>query len=231
LEQRAPIADRDHVIELRVVMNEPRPDGLSSAEEFETLVAVEKALTAEIERAGNTLYVGRVTHAGVRDFHYYTAAPEVAEAALRRAMAAFPAYEFELGAEPDPDWEVYRNYLLPSARDRQRMANRQVLAALKDNGDQLSAPREIDHWAYFASAEARDAFLKRTALLGYTAREALSPADIPGNEKFGARIFRIDAPDDDFDEVTLELFELAAELGGEYDGWESPVEKPPETRH
>jgi len=224
LEEHAPIAGQDHLVELRLVMKAPRDDGLSSAEEFDALVAIEKRLMAEIASAGSTTYVGRVTHAGVRDLFWYVHTIAAAEDALRRGMAAFSNYEFDLGSEPDAAWNTYRDYLLPSPRDRQRMSNRAVYEVLQKDGDPLTQPREVDHWAYFANAGARDEFVRRTSN-GYALRDTTDPNDIPGNTRYGAQIYRVNVPGDELDQASVELFEIADELSGEYDGWECPVLK------
>jgi uncharacterized protein (TIGR01619 family) len=224
LAERAPLEGYEHVIHLRVTMNEPRADGLSSSAEFDALVEIENAISNEIGSVPGVAYVGRATHAGVREFTYYATDVSRAESLLRRAMAAYPIYAFELSSKHDPDWDTFWSHLMPSAHDQQRMANRGVYESLEENGDPLTAPREIDHWAYFPSASARDEFLSRAATLGYSFRQKTDPGDIPEVERYGAQIFRLDVPSQDFDDVTLELFDLAQEYGGEYDGWESPVE-------
>jgi Family of unknown function (DUF695) len=49
----------------------PRPDGLSSTDEFESLVALEEALEA-LADAHNDIYVGCITMDGHRYFHVFT---------------------------------------------------------------------------------------------------------------------------------------------------------------
>ncbi len=82
----------------------------------------------------------------------------------------------------------------------------------------------IAHWAYFPDAAARDEFIQSTTQLGYALREKLEPSE--AQRKFGACIVRNDhASWNEINEVTLGLFDLAIALGGDYDGWESPVKK------
>jgi hypothetical protein len=43
-------------------------------------------------------------------------------------------------------------------------------------------------------------------------------------DQYGVRLYRVDVPArDSIDDITAPLFQLAAELGGEYDGWETQV--------
>lgn len=48
------------------------------------------------------------------------------------------------------------------------------------------------------------------------------------HETFGAQIFRTDTVElDHIQTVVMKLFKLAEQHDGDYDGWESSVEKPP----
>ncbi len=222
LESRSPVIDHRSLVYLRLLMRNPRPDGLSSQDEFDALKRIDDALQESLA-GSRAIYAGRATYGGRRDFFFYTAEVSGTSEVLANAMARFAEYQFEIGSRDDPDWETYRRYLLPSARDRQRIENRKVCDALADNGDPLATAREIDHWAYFPDAKSRDAFVERVATMGYQVRDLTIPS---GDRRlFGAQIYRVDHADwDAINGVTLELFELAATLGGEYDGWESPVQ-------
>ncbi|MCE9522760.1 MAG: DUF695 domain-containing protein [Alphaproteobacteria bacterium] len=222
LKERAPAAGYASAVYVRLFMRDPRPDGLSSQEEFDSLSVIDDALTDELVENLAAIYAGRATYNGVRDFFYYATDAEKIVSAANTLMTTFSDYKFEIGARADPEWEIYLGYLSPSPRDRQRIENRKVCDALESHGDLLTTKREIDHWAYFPSAESRDTFVARANAIGYTLRVPTERGE-PG-KKFEAQIFRVDSADiDEINSVTLELFELAQQLGGEYDGWESPV--------
>src|SRR5690606_18463753 len=72
LARDAPVNDRPHMAYVRVYMQSPRPDGLSSQEEFDALVRLENSLTSALSADNATIYVGRNTSGGCRDFYFYT---------------------------------------------------------------------------------------------------------------------------------------------------------------
>jgi regulator of RNase E activity RraB len=217
----APVAGLPHMAYVRLRMRDPRDDGLSSREEFDTLVAIEDALSAALVGAG-TGYVGRCTTNGCRDFFYYVADPGDWPARVAACLQAFPAYEHEAGTQPDPDWSTYLSYLHPSDADSQTIQNRRVCEALQSQGDTLSVAREIDHWAYFPAEADRDAFVAEALALGFQLRQSHPPEE-PG-DAWCAQVWRADIPAADaIDGITLPLFELAELHGGDYDGWESVV--------
>ena len=224
MEDLAPVPRLTQMVVLRLTMRDPRDDGLSSEDEYAALSLIDEALYNEICTKQNAVYVGRVTYAGLRDFYYYAADAAAAGKAAGRAMHEIPDYKFEILSQPDAEWTTFRNFLLPSPRDRQRMGNRSASDQLRDSGDPLTEAREIDHWAYFPTPDARDDFVSKTTAIGYKLRNALEPDPATDGTNYGAQIYRSDIPGSElFDAITAELAKLAQECGGSYDGWESPV--------
>lgn len=216
----APVAGLDQMVFLKVFMRSPRTDGLSSDEEYQTLALIEDAAALAAETAGMR-YVGRQTTDGFRDFVFYSASDEVEEI-LVEVMDDFPGYKFETGVRPDSEWAVYIDYLYPDERTHQGMMNRRLYEQLAQQGDDNDTPREIDHFASFATAYQRSIFVEECLSKGFMVRALADPSK--DNKLYEAQVFRMDAPDGDtFDEVTMILLELAAESGGDYDGWETEV--------
>jgi hypothetical protein len=204
---------------LRVQMREPRDDGLSSQQEFEALIVLEDRVVPLLAPDGQGVYAGRNTSSGCRDFYFYVAQGHAWHAQVEQAMRASPEYRYQSGHRPDPTWNTYHEFLYPDPRTRESMENRDVCAVLEDRGDALQQPRDIDHWAYFPSPDARDEFLRRAAAMGFENRTP--DRDDDGEQEWGAQVFRRDVPAYDvIDEICLPLYDLANECGGRYDGWE-----------
>jgi regulator of RNase E activity RraB len=112
--------------------------------------------------------------------------------------------------------------LYPSDAARRTIENRHVCEGLEQNGDSLVEPREIDHWAHFPDANKRNAFVAEALQLGFSIRALSAPDE--NRDQYSAQLWRADVPTyNNIDDVTLPLFNLAIEHGGEYDGWESVV--------
>jgi len=219
----APDAALPFMAYARVRMPNPREDGLSSQEDYETLLAIEDAFTAGLTGEGRaTDYVGRCTTNGCRDFVFYLAQPEGWDARVAECMRAWPDYECETGTRAEPEWTTYFEYLYPGEADRQIIENRRVCDSLESHGDRLQEAREIDHWAHFADQAARDAYVAEAMQAGFAVRNLWGPDD--QDDRYGADLWRSDIPAyNTIDDVTLPLFHLAAKHGGDYDGWECEV--------
>jgi hypothetical protein len=218
----APLKERPFMAYVRVYMRQPRPDGLSSREEFEDLTRLEDHLSGALIAAARATYVGRNTSGGCRDFYFYTAEADGWSQQVAGAMAGFADYQYEAGSRLDREWKTYFEFLYPSEQDRQRIRNRRVCESLEKNGDALVEPRPIDHWAYFPDERSRAKFVEHIDSLGFTVR-GLSESE-RSETPFGVQFFRVDLPSfESIDAVTLPLHKAAAEAGGDYDGWETQV--------
>lgn len=218
----APLQARPFMAYVRVHMRQPRPDGLSSREEFEELIRLEDHLIAALVAEDRSIYVGRNTSGGCRDFYFYVADPSDWNQQVAGAMADFAEYRYEAGSRLDRQWHAYFEFLYPSPRDMERIQNRRVCESLRENGDALVEPREIDHWAHFPDERSRASFLEHIDTLGFKVRGLDQSED--AQRPFGVQFYRVDLPSiDAIDAVTLPLFEAATARDGDYDGWEAPV--------
>ena len=220
-----PVADLSDMAWLRLYMLQPREDGLYGKEEYDRLIEIEDALTEALANAEIKIaYVGRNTSNGCRDFYFYAANGTQAETCLSMSMVPFPEYEFEVGSRPDPDWGTYREFLYPNPRALQTILNRRVLDSLEEHGDHHDIEREVTHWIYFQSPDDRARYLNAVVQKAY---KVVSQND-DGKDKrqFGLTISRSHTVDyRTINDVVLELFDLAGECSGDYDGWETKVEK------
>lgn len=209
----APILGQPHMSYVRVFMREPRPDGLSSQEEFDRLIAIERSLEASLDSSQDMTYVGRNTSSCNRDFYFYSAKPDTLEVLIRNVMADHSDYSFEVGRRHDPSWDVYLRFLHPRPEDLQRIMNRRVLENLASHDDDHSIARVIDHRAYVPSLDAAEAL--KVILL----KDGFNVSEVEASESSAIVEFnRSDRPSD-IDEIVIPLVRRIEELGGSYDGW------------
>ena len=219
LGQTGPVSPYEQMAFLRLRMLKPTENGLSSQEEYDELSRVENTVTNDIARGSETLYVGRNTSSGNRDFYFYTKDGRQFEQTAAEAMAAFPNYSFTTGSRSDPEWQTYFEFLYPSPGQMEQIKNQGVLERLAEHGDELTEPREIDHFAYFPKLADGQAFIALIQRQGFTATLAPMPSDASG---YSVQFSKVDRPVD-MDGVTAGLLQSALTHRGTYDGWECPV--------
>lgn len=225
LKSVAPILDKQNVVWISLKMNNPREDGLSSNEEFENLGNIENQIVNSIVKNHDAIFVGRLTSDNHRDFYFYFGETKNYEKTVSEVMQNFSDYKYEIGTKVDKEWDGYLNFLFPQPEQYQRIQNRKVVDNLVKNGDKLEKKREVMHWIYFTNENDRDNFIQKIASENFKVEEKNK---VKENKEFSynLRISRIEKVDyENIDDFTIHLWKLANENNGDYDGWETSVEK------
>lgn len=225
LNQIAPVDKMPLFFYVSLKMNDPREqDGLSSDREYDTLIQIEDSLVGSLKDKHHIIYVGRLTSNGTRDFYFYTSDTVLIEKTISESLVRFPNYEYDFALKDDKDWRYYLEFIYPNPRQLQSILNRRVIDNLEKNGDRLTQPREVNHWIFFKTTEEREKYIEKVKEKGFKI-EDIGHEDRSKEFKYKLRISRVDnVKHGDVDDYVLYLCELADELGGDYDGWETSVE-------
>ena len=218
----APLEGLSQRLQFYIKMQNPRPDGLSSNEEYPILCDIEDAIG---EKAGATgAVLARVVKSeGFLELWFYTQNAEVLAKTCEEALQTFEGYQSGYNIAEDPEWEDYFGFLYPDEFSYQTMQNRKVLMQLEKNGDKMEVPREIDHFIYFKEAAQQQAFAKEAKAKGFKVRfnddEFVEERKAEGKEyPYMVEATREDSPLA-IDDIVWDLLELASPFEGNYDGW------------
>jgi uncharacterized protein (TIGR01619 family) len=224
LSKIAPVEKMPHFFYVSVKLNDPTEYGLSSKGEYDTLVQIEDKLVNSLKEKHNVIYAGRLTSDGTRDFYFYTSEPLLIEKTISESLVQFPKYEYDYEVKNNEDWSYYLHFIYPNPWQLQSILNRRVIENLEKNGDKLTIPREVNHWIYFKTTEEREKYIVRVKENGFKI-EDIDKIDHDKEFKYTLRISRVDnVRHGDLDDYVLYLWDLAQELGGNYDGWETSIE-------
>ena len=222
--ETAPDDQRPMLLWMWLQMQSPDEHGFASEDEEPQLIKIEDAFIDAVELTTGAAFVGRVTTCGRREFYFYAKSDEGYEDTIAEAMEAFEEYEFEVGTQEDEQWLQYCDVLVPGPEESQQIFNRQVIERLDEAGDPLTTPRAVDHFANFSNTEDRSQFVAAAVEAGF---ELISEKfnEAPDCElPYGVGLQRVSPVDfETIDEITYELFDLARENHGDYEGWGSPV--------
>jgi uncharacterized protein (TIGR01619 family) len=225
LKQIAAQNDKPNLVWVSLKMNNPKPDGLSSEEEFDRLSAIEDRLQEFLSNKHKTLYAGRLTTNGYRNYYFYLGDPILHDKTISEALVAYPDYSYDFGMNEDENWKTYFEFLYPDPRQYQSIQNRKVVDNLEKGGDPLTKARPVDHWIYFKTENDRNTFLSKIKDLNFSIVDQRKINSRDGHP-YSLQISRIDLVDyNSVDDYTLLLWELATESDGDYDGWETSIEK------
>ncbi len=206
-----------NLLKLQVAFRNAAESGMAGEGELATLDVIDDEIESWAADTG-AAYVGRVTCAGCRTYFCYTDYCQEDAEALAEHLILQSGYEIGISLDADPDKQVYWDAIYPAPQERQVMSDMQVIKQLEAYNDNLSAPRRIDHFAYFDSRVQIEMFVNWARKHGFMIDQMAKPsADVPQHMV----VFHHDCrplPE----EISSHTFAVAANanrLGGEYGGW------------
>jgi len=220
----APIQTQLYIVYVSIKMNNPRKDGLSSNDEAKILWEIEDKINANFKNQNlDITSVGRLTSNGFRDFYFFASNKIIVEKIISESMISFSDYQFDVGSKEDKEWKSYFEFLYPLPRQMQSIQNFKVVENIERGGDDLLKEREVFHWIYFKDSKKLDQFEEYSLGQGF---KTLNKGNSEGEYRYVIQISRIDKVGyNDVDEYIISLWDKAKELEGEYDGWETSIEK------
>jgi uncharacterized protein (TIGR01619 family) len=224
LRRFAPLKDKPNAIYITVYLNNPREDGFPRDAEFAIMGEIEDKLVEALQSKLDAQFVGRTYSNGVRDFYFYTGDVTLHDKYISDVMITFPDYRYDYGVKEDNNWELYFDYLFPDVYEFQRIQNRKVLRMLQQHGDVPEKERPIDHWIHFKTEEDRSLYWEHIKENGFS----LMKEDTTENPEFPFKlcISRKDKTSEaSINNVVMGLWELAQQVNGMYDGWETSIMK------
>lgn len=214
----APPAAATTLYRMRIQMLEPDEHGMGTTAEHDAMTALEDQLEACAAEA-QLCYVARIRSGAIWELVFY--GPPERNAALQGMREAIHDRRTYLDVRADPDWGYYREFLLPDAERSQWMSDRELVDILQEKGDALSTARPVEHLLYFETTRLRDRFVVAAVRHGFAVSDT---READGERPFAVLVTRDDAVElGHIHDVVMQLVELAAPHGGEYDGWETPL--------
>lgn len=219
----APNKELPFVVISGVTTENCRDDGFPNGSEFERLYEISDAVQAKLKEITKFELTGTFTYQCERLDYVYVSDTTLVRAELAKLYKTeFPSYKYYINVRTDVDWETYLQFLYPNQETQEFMANEKVLVQLRQAGDNLSKPRQVDHWIYFADKGDRSLFVESVKKEGYKieSEDKLKDSTLP----FQLHISRTDNVfPSAISKVTLSLRKMAKQFKGDYDGWETFV--------
>lgn len=211
-----------HLYRLRIHLNEPNAEGLTTDKEAAILYGMEDSIHDTLER--NYMFVGRITTEGRRDFYYYTDSDGSELESLAAKCIADFKYSIGYIEESKPK-DFYYEFLYPNKSNWHRMTNRQLVEKLRELGDDLEKSRKVSHFIDFGSEQSRHLFIEKVQKDGFHIEDQGA-----NEQQYSLSITRNDLVQfHSISAVTDYLVSTAQQFDGDYDGWETKVVKKQES--
>jgi hypothetical protein len=223
LKGNAPIKQFPFLLKTGVKLIACSEDGLPTKGEFETLYQISDRMKSIIDSNFKNKSAGTFSYQCDRmDYYYIDDTIGIRKLLELAFQKEFPKYQYSITLRTDENWEAYLAFLYPNEEIYEYMTNQKVILNLTKEGDDLSKPRQVDHWLYFKTEAARNKFILYALKEKYKIESKKFVKDASLN--YQLQISRTDIVETGaITKITSELRKKAKELNGEYDGWETFV--------
>lgn len=222
--EQAPLPGKHDLLMIQLDLPQPTEEGLPSESDYDFLESVEESIIEAISTKVEAAYVGAVASQGTHTMAFYFAKRDGSEAQVEEAMSAIDGVEWGAQVESDAQWSFYFDVLAPSPEQMRFLGDARLVEQLEEAGDKLGTPRDVEHSAFFETADDRNAFVEAVTPLGFsvTGTEDDADEDLP----FGLELVRKHSVElDTVFAITSQLDELATGHNGMYDGWQTGLVK------
>ncbi len=221
----APIKKLNHVLITSIKYETSRSDRFPEEQTLSRIQSIGERLQGVISKKTQSVFAGSFMHDRERQVYFYVKNPEGLDEKVEKYITDnFPEYKYSVTVEEDEQWKYYKEFLYPDEETSNLMADQSVIMNLLEAGDDLTKARRVDHWLYFSTESDMEACKRELERQNFVAQSSGKNEDaaLP----YELQIWRIDKVDaKSIFPVTTALRDMAEEFNGEYDGWETSVEK------
>ncbi|WP_164914236.1 DUF695 domain-containing protein [Aquimarina sediminis] len=222
---QTPIPQYDYVLVTGLTYKSTREDGFPEGKTFEVLHKVGDELVELLNGNNESILVGSFMYNFQRLEYFYLKSNKGIENKVKEFYDSnYPDYKNYINLKEDKEWTYYKEFLYPSDEILEYLGDQSVIKNLQEAGDNLSKARRVDHWAYFKNESEMESFKKELTKKGF---QIQSSSQIEHKSTpFEIQFWRVDKVDiNSIYPITSVLRKKAQEYNGDYDGWETSVEK------
>lgn len=164
------------------------------------------------------VYAGTISKDGWCELYFYASTSKKFENITSEVMARHTNYPYERGSSKDTKWEMYQERLYPEPFEIISIQSRHTLEALLEEGDDLSVPREVEHYFFFQTPTALQRFETSMLSQGFSLKEHIN--DDESDYVYGVTLTKMEVvTPEQVNETTSMLYELVLQEHGHYEGW------------
>ena len=186
---------------------------------FEEFLETKESLIIALESEGKVHYMGSRVVDGWSEF-YFCASDSKELNSMSTAILKGSGYVYESNVVKDNKWNFYETQLFPTELEQHNIQTAKIVFLLEEEGDDLSVPRNVEHYVSFEMPTQKNRFINTLDIDGFTFKDDIS------SEEFENGVAIVKKHAVTYEEVTkviAELFEFIKQEGGYYEGWSTTL--------
>ncbi len=186
---------------------------------FEEFLETKGSLIIALESEGKVHYVGSRVVDGWNELYFYSSDSKELNS-MSTAILKESGYTYESNVVKDKKWKLYETQLFPTELEQHNIQTAKIVFLLEEEGDELSIPRDVEHYVSFEVPTQKNRFINTLNIDGFSLKDEIS------SEEFENGVALVKNHAVTYEEVTkviAELFEFVKKEGGYYEGWSTAL--------
>lgn len=195
-------------------------DGIDETKEgYEDFLELKESLIIAIEHDKNAHYLGSRVVDGWSELYFCASSSKELNSTVS-AILAPTNYVYESNVVKDAKWSFYELQLCPNELEACHIQSDKIIFLLQEEGDDITIPREVEHYAVFDTSTQKERFIESAQQHGFSFKD-----DIANDEyEHGVALVKVHSPnEEDVKKNVEELFELIKKEHGFYEGWSTTL--------
>lgn len=186
---------------------------------FEEFLETKESLIIALESEGKVHYVGSRVIDGWNELYFYASDSKELNS-MSTAILKEGNYLYESNVVKDKKWNLYETQLFPTELEQHNMQTAKVIFLLEEEGDNLSVPRDVEHYVSFEMPTQKNRFINTLAIDGFSFKDEISSDEF----EHGMALVKNHAVTyEEVTKVVAELFEFVKKEHGYYEGWSTTL--------
>lgn len=186
-----------------------------NSDSFENFLETKESLIIALEHENISKYVGARVKDDWNEFYFYAKSAKNLEIIVTK-MLKESGYKYESGVVKDAKWDFYHKNLYPTELEFHNIESDKIIFLLEEEGDELSTPRDVEHYVSFDTATQKERFIQNALTCGFKFKDDISSEEF----EHGVALVKLHTVvNEEVRRVVEELYELVKKEYGYYEGW------------
>ncbi|QOY53049.1 DUF695 domain-containing protein [Candidatus Sulfurimonas baltica] len=184
-------------------------------DELDSFFETKESLIIALELENRAYYVGNRIVGEWSEVYFYASDTKKLDSIVTEILKP-TGYIYESNAARDKDWQFFDFNIFPTDLELCLMQSEHIISLMKEEGDDKSISREVEHYASFDTFTQKERFIKKALTCGFTFKDDISSEEL----EYGVALTKEHSlNEDELREVIAPLLESIKEEHGEYELW------------
>jgi len=186
-----------------------------SDEGLDEFFETKESLIISLEHEARAVYVGNRLVGEWSEVYFYAEESKKLDTIATKILKP-TGYIYESSVARDKDWSFFDHNIFPTDLELSFMQSAKIISHLQEAGDDISIPREVEHYASFDMSSQKDRFTQKALDIGFKFKDDISSDEFD----YGVALTKEHSLNmDELEKVITPLMELIKEERGEYELW------------